>query len=366
MKITFAKPHRIAFTIFACNESTVIKNTVFSIRDAIHETDALFVIADNCFDQTAQLAAEAGAKVFTRTNDRVKGKGAAIRWFVQMYWEILREYDEIVILDADSLLPKDFIEKLEPYLNQDFQVGQCFLQPENYKGSQISTLIALSELLEQSVFDPIRAFFGFSVRLRGTGMVFKPQLLLDLCRKIDTEVEDIVFSLLLAEQKVIVKHLKSASVYDPKPTAVADASKQRARWFRGQNTALWKYRNDVIRTSLSGLNGWSVLLCIFFKPRWLQLLILAILGLLSIQSPYISGLFFSIVIVEAMLMFVGFLKLKNRKEFSKALFFVPVFILMWVKGIFLSFQKLPWLRVRKVSNTLNDYVLKPKSEELIK
>ena len=366
MKITFAKTHRIAFTVFACNESTVIRNTVLSVKQSIRDTDAIFVIADNCTDATAQIASEAGAKVYTRINDHIKGKGAAIRWFVQVYWKTLREYDEIVILDADSLLPVDFIEKLEPYLNQEFQVGQCFLQPENYKESPISTLIALSELLEQSVFDPIRGFFGFSVRLRGTGMVFKPQLLLNLCQKIDTEVEDIVFSLLLAEQKIIVKHLRCAQVYDPKPTAVADASKQRARWFRGQNTALWKYRQDVIKTSFSGLNGWSVLISIFLKPRWLQLVILAALGLILIKISLLSGLFFAMLAIQSLLMFFGYLKLANRKDFTRALFFVPVFILMWVKGIFLSFQKLPWLRVRKVTNTLNDYVLNAKSEELVK
>jgi cellulose synthase/poly-beta-1,6-N-acetylglucosamine synthase-like glycosyltransferase len=366
MKITFVKPHRIAFTIFACNESEVIRETVESIKKAMRGSDELSVVADNCSDNTAQIAADCGARVFSRTNDRIKGKGAAIRWFTQMHWDQLKEFDEIVILDADSILPVDFVETLEPYLNDGFQVGQCFLQPENYKGSPVSIVIALSELLEQSVFDQVRANFGFSVRLRGTGMVFKPRLLLDLCRNIDTEVEDIVLSLLLAEKKIIVKHLSLVNVFDPKPTAVADASKQRARWFRGQNTALWKFRKDVLKTSFSGLNGWSVLASIFFKPRWLQLLILALLGVLFIQSPVLCGFFFSLITVEAFLMLIGFMKMSNRKEFTRALFFIPIFIFMWIKGILLSFQKIPWLRVRKVTHSMNDYVLTTKSKELIK
>jgi cellulose synthase/poly-beta-1,6-N-acetylglucosamine synthase-like glycosyltransferase len=366
MKIRFAKPHRIAFTIFACNESEVIRATLESIKKAMRGSDELFVIADNCSDNTAQIASDAGAKVFIRTNERVKGKGAAIRWFAQLHRDLLNEFDEIVILDADSLLSVDFIEKLEPYLNNDFLVGQCFLQPENFKSSPVSIVIALSELLEQSVFDQIRANFGFSVRLRGTGMVFRPNLLLELCKNIDTEVEDIVFSLLLAEKKIIVRHLRTVNVFDPKPLEVTDASKQRARWFRGQNIALWKFRKDVLRTSFSGLNGWSVLSSIFFKPRWLQLLVLAIFGLLFIHSPILSGFFFSLLGIEALLMFIGFMKMNNRKEFAHALFFIPIFIFMWVKGILLSFHKIPWLRVRKMAQPINDYVLSPKSEEMIK
>lgn len=366
MKITFVKPHRIAFTIFACNESEVIRGTVESIKKAMRGSDALFVVADNCSDNTAQIAADSGARVFPRMNDRIKGKGAAIRWFTQMHWDQLKEFDEIVILDADSILPLDFIETLEPYLNDDFQVGQCFLQPENYTSSPVSIVIALSELLEQSVFDQIRANFGFSVRLRGTGMVFRPRLLLDLCKNIDTEVEDIVFSLLLAEKKIIVKHLSLVNVFDPKPIAVADASKQRARWFRGQNAALWKFRKDVLKTSFSGLNGWSVLISIFLKPRWLQLLILAIFGVLFIHSPLLCGFFFSLVALEALLIFVGFMSLSKRKVFARALFFIPIFIIMWIKGIFLSFQRIPWLRVRKVSPPIKDYVLSAKSKEMIK
>jgi cellulose synthase/poly-beta-1,6-N-acetylglucosamine synthase-like glycosyltransferase len=360
------RPHKIAFAVFACNESVVIQDTVKSICAVMRDSDAVFVVADNCTDNTARLAADAGASVLIRKNEWMKGKGAAIRWFIQSHWNDLRSFDQIIILDADSLLPSDFMKKLEPYLDKNFSVGQCFVSPKNDQGSQIGALIALSELLEQSVFDRLRSAFSLSVRLRGTGMVFPPQLLLRLCQQIDTEVEDIVFCLLLAEQKIIVRQLASACVYDPKPGEIAAASNQRARWFRGQNVVLWKYRKSILKTSLSGVNGWSVLISIFFKPRWLQLLILFLLGLIFIHNPFLAAPFFIVLSIEILLLMIGFLSLNNRKDFCKALLFVPAFIVMWIKGILLSFQRHSWLRVRGKTSSVNEYVMSPHREEIVK
>jgi hypothetical protein len=36
----------------------------------------------------------------------------------------------------------------------------------------------------------------------------------------------------------------------------------------------------------------------------------------------------------------------QKRAFLEALYYIPGFILMWVKGILLSFQRIPWLRVR--------------------
>jgi cellulose synthase/poly-beta-1,6-N-acetylglucosamine synthase-like glycosyltransferase len=352
MKAVNNKLHKIAIVVFACNESGVIQDTILSIQQNLRMTDDLFVIADNCTDNTAQIASQLGAKVYNRVNDHNRGKGAAISWFVMEHQYILNKFDQIVILDADSLLPVDFLEKLESELDDQFLVGQCFLNPVAYKDSPLSTLIALSELVEQTIFDRIRLIFGFSVRLRGTGMVFNPRLLYKLCSTVGTEVEDIVFSLLLAEQKIIVKSFTSAIVYDPKPTGLVSASKQRARWFRGQNTAFWKYRNNVKKVILSGMNGWSVLASIFFKPRWLKLILLAVMSLICLPLPVISSVLFGYIAFESILILIGTFRLQNRIEFLKSLFYLPIFLLMWLYGIQLSFKHLPWLRVRNISSSM--------------
>ncbi len=341
--------HHIAIAIFACNESGVIERTIHSIQNSMRNSDALFVIADNCTDDTALRSLSLGANVFIRNNPKHRGKGAAISWFVKEHYQSVRNFDQIVILDADSLVPANFFTQLETHLAHKMAVGQCALLPVDYETTPLSLLIGLSDLIEQTVFDRIRSRLGFSVRLRGTGMVFDPRLLLDLCHKIDTEVEDIVLSLLLAEHGIIVKSLPSVQVLDPKPNSIIPASNQRARWFRGQISAFWKYRRDVIKTFFSGLNGCSTLCSIFLKPRWLQLLILTCLGFLCLHYPVASISFFSLVAIQVILIVIGIIGQTNRKVFFKSLLFLPVFLFMWLIGIKLSLKCLPWLRVRSLA-----------------
>jgi cellulose synthase/poly-beta-1,6-N-acetylglucosamine synthase-like glycosyltransferase len=342
-------PQKIAMVIFAQNESSVIQKTVGNIKQGLRAGDALFVVVDNSNDDTASIAKKAGAKVMIREAEHPQGKGAALKWFMENYREQIGGYDCLVILDADSLIPLDFIDQLCLNWNTGIRVAQCFLSPIGYDGAPLSTLIALSEIVEQTVFDRIRSFLKLSVRLRGTGMVFTPQFLSSLSQRLDTEVEDIALSLLAAERKVIIRSFQSVIVFDPKPTDRAAASRQRARWYRGQWAALWKYRVIVFKLLFRGPAGWSVLNSLFLKPRWMKILFLLILGLVFLPQPVIPAIAFSLAGFDMLLILAGILVHPDRSAFLRSLVFIPVFILMWMKGILLSLRRRPWLRVREGS-----------------
>src|ERR1700733_13505531 len=59
-------PRRLAVIIPAHNESTGILPTISDIKPQLRDGDRLLVIADNCSDDTAAVAAAAGAEVVTR------------------------------------------------------------------------------------------------------------------------------------------------------------------------------------------------------------------------------------------------------------------------------------------------------------
>lgn len=355
MKLDKAKKskslHRIALVIVAKNESFFIQSTVRLARSALRQGDGLMVIADSCTDGTAVLAQEAGAQVFAREGFTPEGKGAAISWFIQNYQDMLEDFSYLVILDADSRIDSSFIEKLEEQLDDDVVAAQCFLSPVDFEASPLSTIIALSEIIEQIVFDRIRSFMGWSVRLRGTGMVIKPLILLEVCQRIDTEVEDIAISLLLAEKRIFVKSFLSVVVHDPKPVEADAASRQRARWFRGQWAALWKYRSVIVKLVLRGPSGWSIISSLFFKPRWLELSLLMILGIALIRYPLVAGVLLGIVLLEGILILAGLFSITGKRKFLKSLLYLPGFIIMWIKGILLSLHRSPWLRARETLPT---------------
>lgn len=338
---------KIAILVFAWNESSVIQETVINLQQALRDSDALFVIADNCTDDTAILARNAGATTIERHSMLKRGKGAALTWFVDVYRTHLLSFDAVVILDADNRVSPGFCTELAEMLSPKIRAAQCVLYPANMAENPLSTLIALSELVEQTVFDRVRAILGFSVRLRGTGMVFVPEILVEMCPRISTEVEDIALSLLLAEKGVCVRQLKSIKVIDPKPTASSAASRQRARWFRGQWKAFWDYRSIVLKLLFQGPSGWSVFNSLFLKPRWLKLAVFLGIGFLFFKQTLISAFFLLIALTEILVILAGILSLPERWICLRSLVYLPAFITMWIKGIFLSLKHRPWLRVRE-------------------
>jgi len=221
---TILNSSKIAVVIFAQNESPVIKNTIDNIRRSLRISDSLYVIADNCSDDTPDIARSAGAQVLVRDFANQPGKGAAITWFLKTHSAQIMAYDYILILDADSLIPEDFFPKIDSQLEPRVAVAQCSILPTGFEESPIMAIIALSEIVEQIVFNNIRSFLGFSVRLRGTGMIFDPTLLISIGPKIGTEVEDIALSMLVAEQKIPVRWFKTVVVFDPKPGECTDAT----------------------------------------------------------------------------------------------------------------------------------------------
>lgn len=341
------KPLRkIAFIVIAQDESAVIGRTVKNICSTLRKKDALFVVSDNSKDDTALIARQSGTEVIRRVSGK-KGKGAALAWFMLSHRQQLAEFDCVVILDADSSIGKDFANQLSGAWTDKTLAAQCFLQPVDYEGTPLGNVIAMAEIVEQDMFDALRSALGFSVRLRGTGMAFDPVFLIELCPFIETEVEDIALSLLVAQRGARVQRIRGAIVNDPKPTERNAASRQRGRWYRGQWKALREYHREVVHLLLCGPKGWAVLGSLFLKPRWLKLFCLCAIGAAFFWLPSVSIFFFALVSIDMFLILLGIARLGNKNLIFRSLVHVPGFVWMWIKALVFSFNKQPWPRVRE-------------------
>ena len=71
------KLHRFAFIVAARNESAVIANLIKSIKAQNYPSELIdiFVVADNCSDNTADIARNSGAIVYERFSNTKVGKG---------------------------------------------------------------------------------------------------------------------------------------------------------------------------------------------------------------------------------------------------------------------------------------------------
>ena len=118
-----AKLHRYAAIISARNEEGVIGDLVKSLKEQNYPEELLdvYVIADNCTDNTAQVAADAGAIVYRRFNHVQVGKGYALDYlFHQLTEEGKNDYDGYFVFDADNYVDPNFVKEM----NTVFDTGK--------------------------------------------------------------------------------------------------------------------------------------------------------------------------------------------------------------------------------------------------
>ena len=112
----------IVVLIPAHNEAAAIAAAVGSLRQQSRQPDMIMVVADNCTDDTAMLAAGAGARVI-RTVDNDHKKAGALNQALELIMPTLIETDAVLIMDADTTIAPDFIEVALQTLAADPRAG---------------------------------------------------------------------------------------------------------------------------------------------------------------------------------------------------------------------------------------------------
>lgn len=110
-RITAAPKNTFAAVICAHNEEAVVGQLIDNLKHLHYPQDMydIYVVADNCTDQTAQVCVAHGAIVKVRQNQEDVGKGYALDWmFAQMLAQD-KQYDAFVVFDADNLVHPEFL-----------------------------------------------------------------------------------------------------------------------------------------------------------------------------------------------------------------------------------------------------------------
>ena len=114
--------------VAAHNEEKVVGQLVDNLKMLRYPNDMydIFVVADNCSDHTAEVAAREGALVYERhnTNEMQQGKGFALEWMFQKLFALPKQYDAVVIFDADNLVHLDFLMEI----NNRYCKGERLIQ----------------------------------------------------------------------------------------------------------------------------------------------------------------------------------------------------------------------------------------------
>lgn len=106
-----SRTRKFAVVVPAHNEALVIESTLKSLLSLDYPEDRfeIVVVADNCNDETAALAAVPGVTVYERNDPHLCGKGYALRWCFDRLLNQQRGYEAVVVIDADSTVSNNFL-----------------------------------------------------------------------------------------------------------------------------------------------------------------------------------------------------------------------------------------------------------------
>ena len=131
-----AQNSRLVALIAAHNEVHRIAAALESLAAQTRRPDEVIVVADRCTDRTADIAVAHGAKVFETFGNRHR-KAGALNQALKTVLADLSPSDEVLLMDADTVLTGGFLEAAERRLNTRDAgrvpvgaVGGVFLAPE--------------------------------------------------------------------------------------------------------------------------------------------------------------------------------------------------------------------------------------------
>lgn len=251
-RLAKAVPHRYAVMISARNEEAVIGNLIESIRRQKYPAGlvSIFVVADNCTDRTAAVAAEAGALVFVRQNKAQVGKGYALEFLFEQVMEQYGEsyFDGYFIFDADNLLDENYISEMNRTFSAGFRIVTSYRNSKNYGANWISSGYALWFLREARHLNNARMLLGTSCAVSGTGFLIHRDVINRTGGwKYFLLTEDIQFTVENILNGERVGYCHDAVLYDEQPETFSQSWVQRLRWAKGYYQVFRRYGSRLLR-----------------------------------------------------------------------------------------------------------------------
>ena len=339
------KDHKFMAIIPAHNEESVVANLVESLKNQEYPKELLdiYVIADNCTDNTAQVAKDAGAIVYERFDSARKTKGYALQWFLKQKIEENADYDAFFIFDADNIVDKDFTKNMNKKLCQGEDVVQGYRDIKNPTDNWITGGYALFYWMMHRLYHLSRYNLGLSALLNGTGFMVRFDIIKPDGWNTETLTEDIEFSLkrIIAGSKV--GWATDAIVYDEQPTGFKQSWSQRSRWTVGHIQCMQKYTGSLINgikehKDLKSIDGF--LYIIGSIPMFITTLALLAINMFIYLANQMTGaellLNYAMYIVPTfflpILLAVFIMKLDGRpiKPMIKQILCYPIFMATWL------------------------------------
>jgi cellulose synthase/poly-beta-1,6-N-acetylglucosamine synthase-like glycosyltransferase len=362
---TATQNHRYAVVISARNESAVIGQLVESIKAQNYPQELVdvFVIADNCTDDTAQVARDAGALVYERFNTELVGKGYALDWMFKLieaeHYD--KNYEAYMIFDADNLLDRNYIMEMNKIFDSGYRIITSYRNSKNFGSNWIASGYSLWFLREAKFLNNSRMMLNTSCAISGTGFLISSDVIQRNGGWIHHLLtEDIEFTTDSVIHGETIGYCGNAVLYDEQPTKFSQSYTQRLRWAKGFYQVFANYSGKLLRGVFKGsFSCFDMLMTI--SPAMLLTLISIFVNAVAIPLGFITkapetmallwtllqtivnfyGLFFILGTITTITEWRQIHSNTGKK--IKNLFTFPIFMLSYIPiAVIALFKKVEW------------------------
>ena len=230
---------KFAVLICARNEANVIGGLIDTLNKQTY-TKSLYdviVLANNCTDDTKEIAVAHGAKVVDVTVP-VKSKGDVLNW-AKGYFKDL-DYDAYVIFDADNVVDSNFLREMNKVYCNGHLVAQGLRDSKNASDNWITSSYTLFYCLQNYFYNRARRNLSKSALINGTGFMVDKKFFEDHFDA-HTLTEDVEFSAVSVLNGQMVYFAEKAITYDEHTTSFWASWVQRKRWSKGNIQCFTRY-----------------------------------------------------------------------------------------------------------------------------
>lgn len=253
---------RAAVVICARNERDVIGD---AIRDLLENQNYpkdrfdVYVVADNCTDDTAEVAAAAGAKVLIHNDpDPAHHRAAyAIQYGFQQILASEEKYDFFIKFDADNHGCPDYIREMNNAFRQGVLVARPYEASTNGTQNTWTAVSATYYIRDSRIACNFRERLHLDSMLTGAGMMVATSIIEELPGNWDalSTSDDSEFTVKRLIENKRVHYVADAIVYEDQPSTLKDTWNRLTRMGHGLHEVFWK-------------KGWKMLGHFFVSGRW--------------------------------------------------------------------------------------------------
>lgn len=240
---------KYAIMIAARNEELVIGKLLDSLNKQNYSKDkiTIFVVADNCKDNTYSIAKKHGAIVYERFNEKEQRKGYALNFLMNKINEDygISSFDGFLVFDADNLVDKNFIKEINKAFVKKGGIVTGYRNIKNFDTNLVSSAYGIHFYKTVVSYHRPREALNLGTHIAGTGFVIDSKLLKDGWN-FTSLTEDTELTLHFANKGIKVSFCEDAMFYDEQPVDFKTAYRQRKRWTKGRLDVFIKHFFSMI------------------------------------------------------------------------------------------------------------------------